>query len=219
MNLSHLPFFKRFSPELRKALLEVGEVKVYHPGDRIFAIGDPDTDFYMLVEGRIQVFKLSKGGQKRILRTVLPGDTFALVSLFDERPMFVTAEVMGEEAKVFVIPRERFFDLLKLSYELSRFIIDGFVCRLRRYGDAYANMTVYWVDQRFVSYLLNLAELQKSDSVRLPDTLKTIAEHLGTVREVLSRELSKMIKKGWFEKKGSRIVMTNRKAMEERLRI
>jgi len=230
MDLPTLPFFKKFSPELRQALLDVGEVKSFRENELIFEVGDNETDFYMLLAGRIKIFKVSKGGQKRNLRTVRPGDTFATVSLFDDQPMFITAEVLGEEAEVFVVKKEDFFVLLHKYYELARFMIDGLVRRIRRYGEAYTSMAVYYLDQRFIAYLFDLynPNLQiypnatnasnKLIEVRLPETVKAIAEQLGTSREVLSREIGKMSKKGWIEKKGQIVKIKNRKAMEKRLK-
>jgi CRP/FNR family cyclic AMP-dependent transcriptional regulator len=195
-------------------MFDKGDVKTYQHSDEIFSAGDADTDFYMLVAGRIQTKKISRGGQKRILRTVQPGDTFALVSLFDHKPMFITAEVVGEEAKVFVIPSEDFMELVEKYSELARFIIDGLVRRIRRYGEAVTNMTVYTTEQRFIAYLFDLVDAQVDDphstkkmSIRLPDSVKTIAEQLGTVREVLSREISKMARKGWLEKNGQIVIL------------
>lgn len=214
--LAHLLFFQSFSPELRKALIEAGEIRDYQPGDTLFEAGDNETDFYVLATGRIQIRKVSKGGQSRILRTVLPGQTFALVSLFDHQPMFVTCDVLGP-AKVFVIPREKFFGLIQKYYELSLFVIQGFVQRIRKYGEAYTTMTVYTVDQRFIVHLLELADRVKSNEVVLADTITALAENIGTVREVLSREISKMIKAGWIEKSGQKITIRNRKALELRL--
>lgn len=217
-DLSQLPFFRKFSPELRQAMMAVGEVKTYHAGDTIFESGDNDTDFYMLISGRIRNSKLSRGGQKRILRTVQPGDTFALPSLFDHKPMFITAEVLGE-AKVFIIPHEEFMSLMKKYYELARFVIDGLVARLRKYGTAYTTMAVYSVDQRFISYLLDLMDSgeSKKDEVRLSDSITTLAETMGTAREVLSREISKMVKKGWIEKNGQVVRILNKSALSARL--
>ncbi|MDP3975939.1 MAG: Crp/Fnr family transcriptional regulator [bacterium] len=215
-NLSDHHFFKRFSPDLRKAMLEVGKVVEYRKGALVFSIGDADTDFYMLVEGRIHIHKVSKGGQKRILRTVQPGDTFALVSLFDDKPMFVAAECVGP-ARVFTISKEDFTALMQQYYELARFIVDGLVRRIRKYGEAMTSMTVYFVDQRFISYLFDLSALVESDEVQLPDTLSTIAEQIGTAREVLSREVSKMVKKGWIAKKGQKVVLKKRGEMQKRL--
>lgn len=209
------PFFRQFSAPLRAALLELGEVKTFQHSEEIFSSGDTDTDFYMLVAGRIQTKKISRGGQKRILRTVQPGDTFALVSLFDHKPMFITAEVLGQEAQVFVIPRADFMQLMDRYAELARFIIDGLVRRIRRYGEAVTNMSVYTTEQRFVAYLFDVVDAQlgreqegkKKLEIVLPDSVKTIAEQLGTVREVLSREISKLVKRGLLEKKGQVIVL------------
>lgn len=171
----------------------------------------------MLVAGRIRIFKLSKGGQKRILRTVQPGDTFAMVSMFDDQPMFITAEVVGEKAQVFIVKRDDFFELLQRHYELARFVINGLVQRLRKYGEAYTSMTVHSVEQRFISYLLTLSEQQKSSTVQLPESLVSIAEQLGTVREVLSREIIKLQKKGLVEKKGNFVTIINNAALQEHL--
>ncbi len=223
--LQQLPFFKQFSPVLREAMFEKGEVKTFQHSDEIFSVGDADADFYMLVAGRIQTKKISRGGQKRILRTVQPGDTFALISLFDQQPMFVTAEVVGDQAQVFVIPREDFMSLIDKYSELARFVIDGLVRRIRKYGDAVTNMTVYTTEQRFISYLFDLLDAQagelnssKKMTIRLPDSVKTIAEQLGTVREVLSREISKMAKKEWLVKEGQMVILKEvgelRKCME-----
>ena len=217
MELSSQPFFRRFSPALRQDLMNQGELHAYAKGETVFESGDNHTDFYLLMEGRLRIFKVSKGGQKRILRTVMPGDTFALVSLFDEQPMFITAEVMGEEAKVFQVKREHFMALMDHHPELARFVIDGLVRRIRRYGDAVTTMTVYSVDQRFISVLLSLAEQQQSDEVVLTDSVAALAQQLGTAREVLSREISKLVKRGWIEKKGQIVRLLNRKALEKRL--
>ena len=68
MNLAQLPFFKPFSPALRQELLDVGEVKEYTRGELIFQAGENESDFNMLVQVRIPIYKFSEGEPKRILR-------------------------------------------------------------------------------------------------------------------------------------------------------
>jgi len=217
MRVPHLPFFRAFSPQLREALVEAGKVHQFEAEDSMFGTAEGEgNDFYILTQGRVNIFKLTEGGQKRLLRTVKPGETFATLSLFDGQSMRIQAEFLGP-GQVFMIPREKFFALLEEHPELARFVIDGLVARVRKYGSSYAGMSVYAVDQRFINYLLDLAEHQGSTTVRLPDTLTKIAEHLATAREVLSRELSKMEQKGWISKKRGIIHLKNQKALQQRL--
>lgn len=152
------------------------------------------------------------------MRTVRPGETFATVSLFDDQPMFIRCEVLGP-TKVFVIEREKFFELLKNHHELAIFVIKGFVQRIRKYGEAFTSMTVYSVEQRFIAYLFELMEKTGASELRLPDSVATIAEQLGTAREVLSREISKLVKAGLLEKKGQTIKILNKSLLEKRLRV
>lgn len=215
MTFSDHHFFRRFSPALRTALQEVGQTKVFSSGASVFSVGDEHSDFYLLLSGRLQIYKLTRGGQKRILRTVQPGDTFGLVSLFDEQPMLISAVAKGE-VQVFVVPRDQFMALLEQYSELSLFVINGLVKRIRNYGDAIASMSVYSTEQRLISYLLDLQEKQGSEKtgiVILPDTITTLAEQLGTVREVLSRTFSRLIKKGWLSKKSVQVKILNKRAM------
>ena len=56
-----------------------------------------------------------------------------------------------------MVKRDIFHELLHKYYELARYVIDALVRRIRLYGEAYATMSVYYTDQRFISYLFDLS--------------------------------------------------------------
>jgi CRP/FNR family transcriptional regulator len=68
------------------------------------------------------------------------------------------------------------------------------------------------VRQRLADYLLS--EAGDSDRIRMARTHQEIAARIGTVREIVSRTLSRMVQEGVIRIEGRTVILVNRDRLE-----
>ncbi len=205
-------------PELRR-LNEIRSIAVYPRSAILFAEGQQARGVFLLCTGRAKLSASSTNGKTLITKLAGPGEVLGLSSTILNQPYEVTAE-MAETGQVNFIPRNALLQFLRehgevslrLSEELSRnyFTAHETVCAL---GLAHSP------SQKFAKLLLSwLAEAGDSGDpprIRLTLTQEEIAEMLGTSRETISRLFSAFKKNQLLERKGSTLIIRNKRALEE----
>ena len=86
--------------------------------------------------------------------------------------------------------------------------------RLRSQAGLIESVTFGKVRQRLARALLELADLAQSDSFNLPWTHQEIALNLGTVSEVVSRNLNRFEATGLIQTNHKEVVLTDRQGLE-----
>ncbi len=61
---------------------KIAVAKQFSKGESIFADGDEGRGFYLVVEGTVNVYKLSPDGKEQTLHIVKEGDTIGAVPVF-----------------------------------------------------------------------------------------------------------------------------------------
>ena len=110
--ISSIPLFQGL-PE--NQLLELADIvvdTVFHRDQAIFSEGDEGTGLYVLVTGRVKIFKLSADGKEQILHIFDNGEPFGEVAVFAGMHFPANAEAM-EESQVFYFPRDALVDLIR----------------------------------------------------------------------------------------------------------
>ena len=85
--------------------------------------------------------------------------------------------------------------------------------RLRSQAGLVESVTFGKVRQRLARALLELADLAQSDSFNLPWTHQEIALNLGTVREVVSRNLNRFQATGLIQMNHKEVLLTDREGL------
>ncbi len=80
--LAGIPLFAGLSKAQYEALARIGVRRSCRKGERIFSEGDEGTGFYVVVAGRVKIFKVSADGKEQILHLFGPGESFGEVSVF-----------------------------------------------------------------------------------------------------------------------------------------
>jgi CRP/FNR family transcriptional regulator len=96
----------------------------YKRGDRIFSEGEDSAHFYVILSGRVKVFKTTPAGKEIILEFFGKGDPFGAVAVFEERP-FPASVIALEETICALIPRRSFFDLIEGNASFVRGLLLG----------------------------------------------------------------------------------------------
>jgi CRP/FNR family transcriptional regulator len=169
----------------------------------VFSEGEEATGFYIPLEGKIKIFKLSPEGRERVLRIAHPGRTFAEAAIFDVGVFPACAQAIEPSVLLF-FPKQAILDLLHCNAQLAINMIGGVSRILREMMDHMESLTFKDVPSRLARYLLDLSDM-KQRHVVLPISKAQLAANLNTAGETLSRSLRKMSDDNLIEVRGRSI--------------
>ncbi len=214
-HIGSIPFFEELPNEQIEDLSMIITDQVFDRGQIIFSEGDDGNGFYVVVSGRVKIFKLSPEGKEQILHIFGPGDPFGEVAVFAGQHFPANAEAM-DSSRIFFFPRESFSDLIKNNPSLALNMLAILSKRLRRFANLIDDLSLKEVPGRLAAHLLYLSgQSEGSEQLELNITKTQLASLLGTIPETLSRILGKMSKQGLIESDGRRIKIIDREALEE----
>lgn len=188
--MRNIPLFAGLTDGDLDALQAIGRVREYPRGDLLFSEGEIAEGFYIVVSGKVKVYKLSAEGKERILHIIQPGGTFAEAAIFGDGLYPAYAETL-QTSNLLFLPKAEFLDLLKNNSQVAVNMIAGLSRFLRQFANQIEDLTFKDVPSRLARYLLNLSKGVKP-VFDLPISKSQLASNLGTVSETLSRTLRKM---------------------------
>ena len=203
--LAATPLFAGLPPQ---ELAEVGAIAAHELFDRdavVFSEGDAAHGFYILVSGRVKVFKVALEGKEQILHIFGPGEPIGEVPVFSGGLFPASAQTL-ERSSFLYISREAFLDLVRRKPDLALDMLALLAARLRQFTVQIENLSLKEVPQRLAAYLVYLCgEQGDRRQVRLEISKGQLASLLGTIPETLSRMLSRMSSQGLIQVQGSMI--------------
>lgn len=201
----------KLEPELRLELEGAGRIFRLAKGSRIFGPGQSPQSYVLLLEGDIRVSQVSDNGREIVLYRVLPGESCALTTaclLGDES---YSAEAVAEtDAVAVAIPRATFDDMMERSAAFRRFVLGTFSHRITELFKLVDEIAFQRMDVRIAHKLLELA----GSKDELVMTHQQLAVELGTAREVVSRQLHEMHRRGWISSARGSLQILDRPALQ-----
>jgi len=213
--ISQAPLFNGLSQEQLSQIRQIAIDKFYDKGKTVFLESDDCNGFYIVVAGKVKIYKVSFEGKEQILHIYGPGNPFGEVPVFSGRKFPANAETILKSHLLF-IPRPAFVDLISEHPSLSLNMLAILSMRLRQFTVQVENLSLKEVPARLASYLTYLADEQATgDFVSLTISKGQLASLLGTIPETLSRILAKMSKQDLIQVEGRNINLLNRNGLEE----
>jgi CRP/FNR family transcriptional regulator len=188
--LKNSPFFSGLSDPDLDALTGIARVREHPRGELLFSEGEEAAGFFVVLDGKVKVYKLSPDGKERILHIIQPGGTFAEAAIFGDGLYPAYAEPL-QVSKLFFLPKAGFLNLLMDNGRISINMIAGLSRFLRQFANQIEDLTFKDVPSRLARYLMELSNGTKQ-KVELPISKTQLASNLGTVSETLSRTLRKL---------------------------
>jgi len=218
--LRKAPLFASLSGSELHALAARTSRKRFQKGELLFAEGDPCTGLFLVASGKIRIFKLSSSGREQVLAVEGPGSSFAELPVFDGGNYPAAASAM-EDAKVLFISRKDFQDFCREHPDVGQ-VIAVVGSRLRRLVGIIEELSFTTVRQRLITLLLKQAEAAGTSSaegirVELTKSHQDLAAELGTVRELVSRNRSRLQAEGFLEVEGRDIVIKDLDGLKHEL--
>ena len=213
--LSQADLFKGLTVEQLEAIHRIATEKEYKKGQLIFADGDEGTGFYLVIHGRVKVYKLSPEGKEQIMHIFGPGQPFAEVPVFAGSCYPANAEPL-ERSTLLFLPKKAFIDLIQKYPSLAMNMFASLSQRLKQFSNLIESLSLKEVPGRLASYLLYLSDKNGSvDVFRLDIAKSQLASMLGTIPETLSRIFAKMADRKLVRINGPEITIVDREGLED----
>jgi CRP-like cAMP-binding protein len=214
--IAAIPLFQGLSRGEYEDLAMIVVDQVIRRGQTIFEEGDEGSGFYVILSGRVKIFKLSPDGKEQILHILTTGEPFGEVPVFAGEKFPAHAAAL-EESRLFFFPRPAFVKLIGQNPSLALNMLAVLSRRLRKLASLVEDLSLKEVSGRLAAYLLYLSEGKKGAvEVKLDVSKNQLASLLGTIPETLSRILTRMTREGLIKSNGPRqIQLLDRKGLEE----
>lgn len=187
-------------------------VRKHHgQGELLFSEGDPCRGLYIIESGKLRIFKSSPNGREQVLAVEGPGGSVAELPVFDGGPYPASVSTVEDSQILFVSRQDlRSFCLQHPEVALKMLAVVG--ARLRRLVGIIEELSFTTVRQRLVAALVRLAQATGKQTDRgiefeLAGTHQEMAHQLGTVRELVSRNLMRLQAEGLLEVEARSIVV------------
>lgn len=219
--LSKASLFSGLSEAELGFVLERAVARRYSPGQLVFSEGEPCAGLYVVESGSVRIFKASVGGREQVLSIEGPGSSVAELPVFDGGSYPASVVAMEETVLLFVSKAD--FQALCLSHpQVSLKVLKVVGSRLRRLVGIIEELSFTTVRHRLSAYLLRLAQKEgrqvaQGIEVTLPANNQELAAQIGTVRELVSRNLSRLQAEGTLRIDGRSVVIRDAKALESDL--
>jgi CRP-like cAMP-binding protein len=214
------PLFAGIPRDQLLGLIDGAGVSTYGETNLLFSQGDVADRFFVVLDGRVNLFALTDKGDQTIIEVFDKGWTFAEAAMFSSGRYPLNAEV-GAGTRLLSIPVAPFLRRLSEHRELAFQMLSALSGWQRHLLTELAELKSKSPVQRLGAFLLHLARVDdvaagaaassaasSAVEVRLPVTKTVLASRIGIAPESLSRAIARLRSVG-VESRGRDLVITD----------
>ncbi len=200
--------FQRAAAPIRQEMVRSGVTRRFPAGSTLFHGGEVVEHFALVGAGRIRVYKSGGTGREITLYHVAPGEVCLLtVASILGRRGYPASAVVEEALEAVVFPGQLLHHWVEVSPAIREFVFGLFTSRLADVMALLEEIVFRRVDERLTEFLgARFREAGGSQPV-LRITHEAIAAELGTAREVVSRLLKELERRGAVRLSRGRIAL------------
>ncbi|MBV6405843.1 MAG: Crp/Fnr family transcriptional regulator [Flavobacteriales bacterium] len=180
--------------ELQQAFEAVVTRRTYPAGTVIMRPGDVITQIPIVAKGSLRILAQDPDGKERFLYHILPGETCSLsLTCCEARKTSAILAVVEEDAELQMVPA-RYADEWMVYPEWRRYVGAAQAQRFGELLETIETLAFRRMDDQLWNYLVKRA--QAAGETNLKVTHQDIAQELGSPREVITRLLQQLQRKG-----------------------
>ncbi len=157
--LKATPLFAALDEPEVNSLASRCAIRTFSPGEILFAEGEPCQGLYIVVSGRVRVFKTSIHGREQVLTVEGPGASVAELPVFDGGDYPASGSAL-EKTEVLFISRADLRAICLEKPEVSLKMLQVVGKRLRRLVGIIEELSFTTVRHRLISWLLREASAE-----------------------------------------------------------
>jgi CRP/FNR family transcriptional regulator len=196
--LACLPLFRDASPAVVDALAKRAMVVTTATDQVLFLTNSEPRGWWIVLEGKVRVVR-GDAARQHVVHTEGPGGTLGEVPLVSGGRHPATA-IAAEPTSCALFTRDALEAAIGEAPPIAFILAQRLAERVRLLVDRLDDRSARSVQARLIEFLL--ARPRQRSSISLGMTQQALAEELGTVREVVSREMRTLARRGWIESLG-----------------
>lgn len=179
-------------------------------GAVLFRPGEAVKGYVIVLKGRVGVHLVGPSGRDILLYDVTPGASCIQSTLGLLGGEAYSAEAVAEtDARLVLLPRAAFLELLDSDAAFRRLVFGAFARRMQATMHLLERVAFQRVDARLAGFLLSRADAAGA----IEATQQDIASAIGSAREVVSRRLEALGRRGWLAHERGRVTILDRDAL------
>ncbi len=201
--------FGMLLPDAQQKVAQQMRPVSYGAGQQIFARGDPGTELYLVLDGRVRLSIISLEGRELAFTHAAPGDIFGEIATLDGGARTADATAVSP-VKALSLSKPQINTLLDTAPQFARAAID-LLCQRLREGDLQLEViALHRIEVRLARYLLSAVRQQhgaappKKPSIALGISQGELALVLGASRPKVNAALMLLEESGAITREGDR---------------
>lgn len=207
-DLKNVYLFKHLSDETLRDLASISTIREYEPGQVLFFEGEKAENLYILLEGKLKVYKTTFKGIEIFIHQFGPVSMIGELANFEKISYPATAEFMTE-GKALAINFKVFEEKFLKNPDILLSILKSLSNKIRMLNHFIDSTVVLSAEARVAKLIL--------ESPEIFEVLKhnQIASFLNITPETLSRVLSKLKDKKIISIEGKKIQIKDREKLRK----
>ena len=206
--LNEISIFSQINKDTLDKLNEICFIRKLKKGEHLFRDKELIKSIYIVKTGKVALYKQSESAQKKVIFILGEGTVVNEVIIDDS----------FEKTEVFCFDRNKFLEIMKDDFELSRVIINSLALKVRRLYRQGKNSIPIKVEKRVAAKLWKLSkdygiEIEEGTLIDLNITVTYLADMFGAPRETISRSLKILKNEGLIINKNKKIIVPDREKL------
>jgi len=216
--LRRVSFFAVLPPEDLKSLAGHCVPRRLLRDEILVSEGDPCEGLFVVQSGAIKLFKMAENGREQILVIERAGSTVGELSVFDGGT-FPASAVAAEDSTLLFLPKREFLELCQRNSEVAFAVIRSLAWRFRYLTSLVEELSLKEVSHRLARFLRDRAlqlgvRTRRGIEFPLEETNQEIGAEIGTVRDLVSRNLRRFVDRGILRLERRRVIVLDMGELE-----
>lgn len=211
--LGDIPLFSKSSETSLLSLARECRFKRVEKGEILFFQSDPSESAYIVRTGNISIILNSPDGREMVINEMHSGDLFGELGILTKKSRSTSA-IARTNSELLVIPRQVFLSVIENEPSLALRMLEMTAQRLQMSGKREGALAFMDAQARLARLLLELEE-KEQDKGYVTISQEELAHHTGLIRQTVAKALGKWRRMGWLITGRGRILILNRKALED----
>jgi len=211
-------FFRGLSAEAIEAVADRMVHRSVPAGNILFRKGERARGVYLLVKGRVEIYRSTADGREQVLHSETPVQSVAELPVFDGGDYPASGRT-AEDSELFFLSLDDFQRLYRGHPEIAHAVISNLGMRLRKLVGVLETISLRSVPGRVAKTLLEQAErsgvLRDGGRFHLGRTQSELAHELATSRESVARAMGDLRKKGIVTTSGREVTILSIRGLVE----
>jgi len=208
------PMWDKFSSSEQQKLYSSALLRTARKGTLIHGGSADCTGLLLVKSGQLRAYILSEEGREITIYRLFEGDICLFSASCIMRSIQFDISVSAEkDSEIIIIPPEVYTGIMETSAAAANYANEIMATRFSEVVWLIEQIMWKSMDKRIASFLLSEAAIEETLKLRI--THETIANHLGTHREVVTRILRYLQDEGTVQLSRGTVEITDEKALSD----